>query len=92
MTLILSGISLFLLGTTTFLAYAYYKLGMKVLELEEQVESSLDVLDACYSKISEATNTPVASDDPIVLGVVSDVKQCKEAVLLIANKLVTFSE
>lgn len=73
-------------------SYAYYKLGIKVLELEEQVEESLDVMDACYARISKATLTPVASDDPIVVGIIRDVQDCRNAILEVANKIVTFSE
>ena len=85
-------VALVLAAALAFVCYAYYKLGLKVLELEEQVEESLDVLDMCYSRISEAAMTPVASDDPVVVEVVKSVKDSKDAVLLVANKLIKFTE
>lgn len=81
-----------LVGLSSFLAYAYYKLGVKVLELEEQVEDSLDILDECYTRVSDVVSMPIASDDPNVMAVVNDVRSCKEAILVVANKITTFSE
>lgn len=59
-------------------------------EMGDQVEESLDILDGCYKRISVVAETPVASDDPVVQQLIQDVKYTKHAILLIANKVVTF--
>lgn len=62
----------------------------KIEELGEQVDESLDIIDDCYKRISQASETPVTSDDPVVQQFVSDVKRTKDALLLIANKVIVF--
>lgn len=59
-------------------------------EMGDQVEESLDILDGCYKRISVIAETPVASDDPMVQQLIQDVKYTKHAILLVANKVVTF--
>lgn len=59
-------------------------------EMGDQVEQSLDVLDDCYQRIAKIAEMPVTSDDPVVQQLLSDIKHAKHAVLLVANKIVTF--
>ena len=59
-------------------------------ELGEQVEESLDIIDDCYQRIAKVAETPVATDDPLVQQLVADIKHTKAALLLVANKVVTF--
>ncbi|HEY6020938.1 MAG TPA: hypothetical protein VIY48_13865 [Candidatus Paceibacterota bacterium] len=59
-------------------------------ELTDQVEESLDIIDGCYQRIAKVSEMPVASDDPIIQQLISDIKLTKTAILLIANKIVTF--
>jgi len=61
-------------------------------ELADQIESSLDVLDDCYQKIAKVAETPVASDDPVVRELLHDVQRAKDAVLLVANMIVSFDQ
>lgn len=79
------------------LAFALFKSVRRNLELEdrfeelgEQVEESLDILNDCYQRISKVAEMPVTSDDPIIQQLLADIKHTKQAVLLIANKVVTF--
>ena len=58
----------------------------------DQTEESLDILDGCYGRLSRLAATPVLYDDPIVKEVIFEMKTAKEAVLLVANKMVVFSE
>jgi len=59
----------------------------KIDDLTSQVEESLDIIDSTYASISKFLNTPVLFDDPVVVGMVNDVKKAKKALLLVANKL-----
>lgn len=59
-------------------------------EMGEQVEESLDILNDCYQRVTKVSEMPVTSDDPVVQQLLSDIKYAKHAILLIANKIVTF--
>lgn len=61
-------------------------------ELVDQIEQSLDILDECYQRITKATEIPLASDDPIIKDLLLDIKHAKDAVLLVANKIVSFDQ
>jgi hypothetical protein len=69
-----------------------FQLSDKLEELGEQVEESLDLLDGCYRTISGVSQTPVLSDEPTVRLFVENVKLCRDAVQLVANKLVSFDK
>lgn len=64
----------------------------KIDELGDQVEETLDVIDGCYQRIAKVAEMPVATDDPVIQQLVSDIKYTKQALLLIANKIVTFDQ
>lgn len=64
----------------------------KIDELGDQVEETLDVIDDCFQRIARVAEMPVATDDPIIQQLVSDIKYTKQALLLIANKIVTFDQ
>lgn len=59
--------------------------------VQNQVEESLDIIDNCYTKIVKISEIPVVYDDPTVRSLIVEIKNTKNAVLLIANKLVSFS-
>lgn len=67
-----------------------FALDDKFQELGRQVESSLDILDECYNRISAVSETPVFSDEPVVKQLMNDVAYSRHALLLIANNIVTF--
>lgn len=64
----------------------------RFIEMGDQVEQSLDIIDECYRRVSIVAETPVASDDPMVQQLISDIKYTKQAILLVANKIVTFDK
>lgn len=64
----------------------------KFAELGEQIEESLDILNQCYFRISKTAETPVTSDDPVVQQLLSDVADTRHAILLVANKVITFND
>lgn len=59
----------------------------KLEEISEQVEESLDILDEYHQRIDLKSRTEVLFDDPLVKDLIQDIKGCKSAVLLIANKV-----
>ena len=68
------------------------ELTRKLEELGTQVETSLDVLDKCYASLSETASTPVLYDDPIVRQLLNEVNNARDAILNIANNLVSFDD
>jgi len=68
------------------------KLGRTVLILEEEIEESLDILDDCHNSIHKVTLEPVSSDDPLVRQVLIDIRRARDAMLVIANKIVVFNK
>ena len=69
------------------LGWKFVWLGRKYVELEDQVEESLDLLDAHYGRLAKVLEVPVASDDPFAREAVAAIKGAHDAVLLVANKL-----
>lgn len=61
-------------------------------ELVDQIELSLDILDRCYNNIAKAVKTPVLSDDPVVRDLLIDMRRAKDAVLMVANRIVSFDQ
>lgn len=80
-----------LASSTIILAYFVNRLSNAVFELEEQVEESLDIIDNCYSNITEISRHPVVSDEPIVKQLLGEIRDCRYSLLLIANKLISIS-
>ncbi|NBP02365.1 MAG: hypothetical protein EBU90_20060 [Proteobacteria bacterium] len=60
----------------------------KIDEIGAQVEESLDMIDESYQDVSKHLKSPVLFDDPVVTMMIKDVKNAREAMLLIANKIV----
>ena len=78
---------------TLFFLYLMTKRSLKLVEkLDEiglQVEESLDIIDESYKNVSRHLKSPVLFDDPVVTTMIKDVKNSREAMLLIANKVMT---
>jgi len=77
-------ITLFALFTVTKRSL---KLVEKLDEIGTQVEESLDIIDESYKSVSKHLKSPVLFDDPVVTTMIKDVKNSREAMLLIANKI-----
>lgn len=95
MTIALIIISVLLLLTVMGLTISIKRnleMADKIDELGDQVEETLDVIDGCYQRVAKVIEMPVATDDPVIQQLVSDIKYTKQALLLIANKIVTFDQ
>lgn len=87
----LLGTIIVVLGIALFLSIRRnLELDERFEEMGEQVEESLDILNDCYQRVTKVSEMPVTSDDPVVQQLLSDIKYAKHAILLIANKIVTF--
>ena len=58
----------------------------------ESVEECLDILDQNYKKMSKFLETPVLFDDPIAMEFVQSAKDSRDALLVVANRLVAERE
>ena len=59
----------------------------KIDEINVQVEESLDIIDTSYASVSKHLESPVLFDDPVGVAMIRDVKQARDAMLLVANKV-----
>jgi hypothetical protein len=80
-----------LLGTV-FFGYQAYKLGKIVINVQDSIETSLDVLDERYKSMNEILQKPVFFDSLEVRQVIEDISITRDAVLFIANQLVSAQE
>ena len=69
------------------LGYKLYKFSIIILNMEESVEESLDILNKSYERINSILQKPVFFDSLEIRQVISDIKDCHSAILLIANIL-----
>ena len=59
-------------------------------ELVTTIEEALDMLESCYGNIAHAAQLDVLSDEPVIRDLLNDIKRAKNAVMLIASKVVTY--
>jgi len=88
LTLFLSILSFVLFFMLCFSVYFNYKFGKTIVEIQESLERSLDVLDQRYLSISSVLEKPIFFDSVEVRQVVDDIKQSRDAVLYVANVLI----
>lgn len=91
MIVFLSIFCVVLVSVIVIMAIILLRLSRFIFDLEDSIEESLDVLDLRYKRINEVLQVPVASDDPMIKMIVSEIKLAREAILLVANKLVSFT-
>jgi len=80
-----------LLAILFFVAYKLYKFSLLLLNLENSIEESLDILNYHYGKMNKILEKPIFFDSVEIRQVVDDIRSCHSAVLLIANKLTDYS-
>ena len=77
---------------TVFFGHQAYKLGKIVINVQDSIETSLDVLDERYKSMNEILQKPVFFDSLEVRQVIEDIGITRDAVLFIANQLVSAQE
>lgn len=90
--LLLIALITILLFCLVYVVVVAVRLNDKLDELANQLEESLDIIDSCYQRISKTSQIPVVSDEPVIQQLINDIKEIKNSILLIANKLVTFDD
>ena len=85
--MILIGLCCLLLALSIFLTWKLYQFSMIIMDIEDAVEESLDVLDDKYGKLNEIIQKPVFFDSMEIRQVISEIRSCHSAILIIANKL-----
>lgn len=84
-SIIIIAIILFL--TCCFLAIKLYKFSLIIINVEDAIEASLDVLDQNYKRMNEVVKKPVFFDSLEVRQVINQIKECHSSILTVANKL-----
>ena len=85
--LILIGLCCLLLSLSIFLGWKLYQFSIVIIDVEDAVEESLDILNEKYGKMNEILEKPVFFDSVEVRQVIADIRDCHRAILVIANKL-----
>ena len=70
-----------------FLLKKLYEFSLIILNLEESVENCLDILDERYASMNSILQKPIFFDSIEIRQVISDIRDCHNAVLIIANIL-----
>ena len=73
-----------LLGISLFYNY---KFGRTLIRMEDALEESLDKLDQRYVSISQVLEIPLFYASPQIRQVVSDIKECQDSILFVANEI-----
>jgi len=83
-------ISSFAAVVTVLLMFSIYynlKFGRALIRMEDALEVSLDKLDERYESISKILEIPLFYDSPQIRQVVSDIRDCQDSILFIANEI-----
>lgn len=81
------GVILFLSFFLILSLYYNYKFAKIILNIEDAIEGSLDVLDEKYSRFQKILDTPLFFDSPQVRQVIEDITDTRNTILLIAKNL-----
>ena len=84
---ILIGLCCLLLSLSIFLGWKLYQFSIVLIDVEDAIEESLDILNEKYGKMNEILEKPVFFDSIEVRQVIADIRECHRAILIIANKL-----
>lgn len=85
--IILSVLCCLLFSLSAYLSWKVYRFSMIIIDMEDALEESLEILNNKYSRMNEIIQTPVFFDSIEVRQVIAEIKDCHRAVLVIANKL-----
>ena len=77
----------FLFFLLIFFVYFCIKFALIILNIQETIEDSLDIIDEKYNKISKILEIPVFYNSPEVKSAISEIEDAREALLYIANQL-----
>ena len=78
--------------STVFFALQAFRLGKVVLNVQDAIEESLDVLDERFKSMSEVLEKPVFFDSIEIRQVIAEISASRDAVLYVANQLTNIQE
>lgn len=84
---ILIFVLIFTVGIAAFFAYKAYKFSIVILNVELQIEESLEILSERYENMSKILEKEVFFDSVEVRQVIADIQASHSALILIADKL-----
>lgn len=87
MLLFLTSLLIILLVVLSISLYYNYKFGKILIQVEDTVEDSLDLLDKNYEKMSKILEIPVFFDSIEVRQVIAEIDDARGTILKIANAL-----
>ncbi len=70
-----------------FSVYYNYKFGVIILNVQDGIEDSLDILDEKYGSMAKILEKPVFFDSVEIRQVIRDIKDTRDSILQIANIL-----
>lgn len=73
--------------STAFFAYKAYVFGKIILNIQDAIEESLEVLNQRFQSIAEILQKPVFFDSIEVRQVIEEIVVTRDAILYIANKI-----
>ncbi len=73
--------------TTIVSAYFAIRFGITILNFQDAIEESLEVIDEKYKSISEICERPLFFDSPEVRRVLQDVKATRDSLITVALSL-----
>ena len=72
---------------TVFFGFFCIKFALIIIEIQESIEESLNIIDEKYLKIVSILEIPLFFDSPEIKRMLSELKDVKSSILYIANKL-----
>ena len=76
--IILIGLCCLFLSLSIFLGWKLYQFSIIIINIEDSIEESLDILNKKYGKMNEILQRPIFFDS---------IGDCHNAILVVANKL-----
>jgi hypothetical protein len=77
----------FLCIVIVLLLYYLYKFALTIIEMQDVLNESLDLIDNKYRNISKILETPIFYDSTEVKRILKELEDVKVLILYIANKL-----
>ena len=84
---ILGGYAVVISVLLAFSIYFNIKFGRTLIRMEDALEKSLDILDERYKSVSDILKIDLFYDSPQIRQVVSDIRQCQDSILYVANEI-----
>ena len=76
-----------LFSLSAFLAWKLYNFSLIIIDMEDSIDESLEILDKKYKNMYEILQKPIFFDSVEVRQVVADIRECHQSILYIANTL-----